>query len=63
MRNIKLKCSLCTTLSVRYSAEMIAFGAVFAASEALGEILTTPHGTPWWDAKRLKQKHLKGAFD
>ncbi len=42
---------------------MIAFGAVFAASEALGEKLTTAHGTPWWETKRLKQKHLKGAFD
>ncbi len=54
--------ALCTTLGVRYSPEMIAYAAVYAACEAAGEQLCTLHGTQWWEVKRLRQDHLKGFF-
>jgi hypothetical protein len=52
--------ALCSTLPVRYSPEMIAFAAIYAGCEALGENLATLHGTKWWAVKQLNQDHLKG---
>ncbi|KAJ3254364.1 hypothetical protein HK103_007246 [Boothiomyces macroporosus] len=49
-------------VTVRYSPEMIAYAAIYAACESSGEELKTPHGTLWWQAKRLDESCLKGAI-
>lgn len=60
MREFLILHSLCTTLAVRYTPDVIAYAAIYAATQASNANLSTIHGTPWWVTKQVKVEHLKG---